>query len=528
MRKADIDVAWKELRSPSRAEIQLSLIEVSHETGIDSIQITSRVTAFIGTNGAGKTDFLSALYSRFCNKAKLSRVEVVRISGKFRGNFFEIVQHLVGPAVSNTSETLNPIPTLATAGPDVQIESSSPIVPVALQVAEGAQIMPVPANLKCEFIDASLEVHAINEIISSQSNFDEVLDQYESSVPTTGQIGLYRHVCGRHYEEISFKEVEYPAVPALLGGDEESDNVFPFFFVKVNTIKYDSRAMGLGEFCACYLVWKIQRANKGTILLLDEPDSHLSPASRSGLLDAVAFLAHEKKLWIAFTTHSIELLNDLRPSEIFLVITETVGMKTRVLPVEQRRHAVRTLGLSQVRKLLIVVEDVDAKEAVWCIINRWASDIAKTVDVQVVSGGEVRVREFITRFPQDSQICQSIAFLDGDKRPPVEEPVPSKFFYLPSSLDPVQAARELVEEDCEMFATFLGISPEKLSAALRQCRHVDHHDFLTRLLVATQLEGKAVSDIRSSLMKAWLFAPREKRGAEALAVGLTRLVDALL
>lgn len=484
MRKADIDVAWQQSRLPGRARLAITSVETNHNDGIDALSICSRVTAFIGPNGAGKTEFLKALQSVFSAQLVDSRVTISKVSGNFRGNVFEIKPGLVDP----------------------------------------------PQALNSEFIDASFEIRAIQKVLVGQTNLEEMLEQYESNLPNQDQVGLYRHVCGRAYDSISFKEVEFPASPDLtdLAQEDSSDNVFPFFEVQVDGVRYDSRSMGLGEFCGCYLIWRMRRADEGSALFLDEPDSHLSPASRAALLDAIAFLAHERKLWIAFTTHSIELLEGLRECEIFLVSSDVVGQPARMLPINQKRHAVRTLGLAQQRKLLIVVEDVDAKEAVWCIVNRWASDIAKTIDVQVVSGGEVQVRNFVRAFPQDSQICQAIACLDGDKRvAPGGAQTETRIFYLPSAYDPVQAARTVVEADCNSLANLLGVDANELSVALLRIRHVDHHDFLSRLIAALHLEGKGVPEVRTCLMKAWLFADGQSADAQTLANDLVQFVNSI-
>jgi hypothetical protein len=91
----------------------------------------------------------------------------------------------------------------------------------------------------------------------------------------------------------------------------------------------------------------------------------------------------------------------------------------------------------------------------------------------------------------------------------------------------VQAARASVEANCESFANFLGVDSVELSTALQRCRHVEHHDFLSRILNALQLEGKGVGEVRTCLMKAWLFAEGQQANARTLASDLVRFVNLL-
>jgi energy-coupling factor transporter ATP-binding protein EcfA2 len=485
MRKADIDHAWDECRDEGRQQLRLGTITALHERGSDDVAITSRLTAFIGPNGVGKTRFLKALNSVFTEEFdETARPAIQRVSGFYRGHEFAI---------------------------------------------ESPDNMVKPEGLVAEYVDISLDVHAMQQYLEGQAHLDELLAQYEPNSPNQLVLGLYRHLCGRHYDSVSVLEVEGPASPGVAetSNEELEDLVFPFFCVEVAGVKYDNRSMGFGELCACYLVWKLYHAKSGTAILLDEPDSHLSPASRRALSDVLVLLAKERKLWVAFTTHSIELLEEMQESEVFLIHADTIRETPRIAPALTRRSAIRALGLASQRRLLIAVEDVDAKAVVWYMVNRWASDIAGTIDVQVVPGGATEVARFVNLFPIEARICRAVGILDGDKRQEFPN-TGGRILFLPGQTDPIEAAVAIVRQDCQLFAERLGVEATELHQTLMAIAHVNHHDFLSSLLFRQRLEGMTVMDVRKALIGAWMSTALIMEEARVLVTGsITDAVNAI-
>ncbi|WP_442807609.1 hypothetical protein [Trinickia soli] len=484
MRKADIDHAWEECRDEQRKQLRVGTITALHDHGSDDVVVTGRVTAFIGPNGVGKTSFLKSLDSMFMGEFdQLARPPIQRIIGFYRGRDFSV---------------------------------------------DSPDNMATPQGLAAEYVSVSLDVHVMQQFFDEQAHLEELLSQYEPNNPSQLILGLYRHICARDFDSITVIEVEAPAAPRVTEATEDSeDRVFPFFRVEVAGLKYDNRSMGFGELCACYLVWKLYRTKSGAVILLDEPDSHLSPASRRALSDALALLAKERELWIAFTTHAIELLERMRETEIFLVHANTVRDTPRIVPSETRRNAIRALGLASQRRLLVVVEDVDARAAVWYMVNRWASDIADSIDVQIVSGGATEVNRFVSLFPVDARVCKVLAVLDGDKREAFAN-ASDTIQFLPGQNDPIEAAVALVNRNCELFADKLGVDPVELRRTLLAMAHVNHHDFLTTLLARQKLEGITVEDARKALIGTWMSDPIIAEQARALATGcITGVVNSI-
>jgi hypothetical protein len=272
-------------------------------------------------------------------------------------------------------------------------------------------------------------------------------------------------------------------------------------------------------------LWSLSRVPSGSVVLFDEPDSHLSPTARRALSNVIAMIADERELWIAFTSHSTESLEALEESEIFL-IDSAQGTATHPVSLAwPKRRALRLLGIAPIKRLLIAVEDVDAEEVAAQIVNKYAAEISGAVDIQKLVLGAIDVVRFVESFPSQSRIGRCVALLDGDKR--FDFASNEKVLFLPGTVDPIAAARIVVTADPGQFAMQLGIDSERLASALHTIKQVDHHDFCSALLEELRLELGSVQIIRRALVNAWLSNQGVAEEARTLVDRIVELVDML-
>ena len=446
MRKADTDHGWQKCRADKSA-LWIDAISARHGAEIHRIDLTSRVIAVVGPNGAGKTRFLSELHEHLAQPAATS-LQISQVHGSFRGR---------------------PI-------------DNSPL-----------QRPPTA------YFDASRESHRSRGYFKNQAELRELLDQFEARNVVGNELDKYKHVCGKNYVSFRVREVEAPAEASI--ADEDPEDVIPFFEVECNGVAYDSLSMGFGELCACSAIWWICRAEKSSALLLDEPDSHLSPASRSALLDVVALEASENKHFVVLATHSSECLRNLSEKEILVIHDTGAGGGKSIYQSENKRQIVRSLGLSQPVKVLLAVEDVDSLEVVRQSLNWWGDGLERSFEVQIVTGGANELNRFVGLFPKDARSLKIRGVLDGDKR---NEFATSEFLlYLPGDTDPIANARSKVPIYADGFASALGVPVERLISAHDRVAHVDHHDYLHSLVSSLGING-TVSDARSALVRLWI------------------------
>src|SRR5207249_4749613 len=79
---------------------------------------------------------------------------------------------------------------------------------------------------------------------------------------------------------------------------------FPYFKATSNGVSYGSETMGQGELSLLIVLWELLTLPKNSILLLEEPETHVSPRSQEALMNVIAQNIVEKGIWTIVTTHS--------------------------------------------------------------------------------------------------------------------------------------------------------------------------------------------------------------------------------
>lgn len=469
MRKAEIDKAWRTCRNETKPRLNVSQLVVSTNQTTISIPIASRVCALLGENGSGKSTFLHSL-ANINSPIKFddARSRVDGLTANQNGTYQTFLNRVISPSCD----------------PDA-----------------------TPDALRIEKIDAAAEVHLIQKYLAGQSNLDEYINQFEDRQITGSELSLYQLVTNRNYSSLSIRELESPVDP---------DDVIPFFTVQIKTLPgYDSRYMGFGELCTCYLIWRIERCEKGTVLLLDEPDSHLSAGSRRALTDFFALVAAEKDLWIVFTSHSIEPIEKLREDELILLNRPEIMFGRPVILTQQKRDAIVQLGFTLSRRFLLVVEDVDAKELVGQILAKWQPQVARACEVVALIRGAEEIAKLIELFPRETSVCTLTAILDGDKCSTIKDS--PDILFLPGNNDPMDQLKSWCLTNIQFISERINIDVSTVDYAIGRAASSNYHDFCSAFAEALQQPNFDTKVARRSLLSTWLADVNAARPFEELA-----------
>ena len=80
--------------------------------------------------------------------------------------------------------------------------------------------------------------------------------------------------------------------------------------------KYSEAFAGSGESAVAKLVHKLYKAEKGSLLLLDEPEVSLHPGAQKRLLEYILVNIRDKGLQVVISTHSPSMLLQVLHSNI--------------------------------------------------------------------------------------------------------------------------------------------------------------------------------------------------------------------
>jgi ABC-type cobalamin/Fe3+-siderophores transport system ATPase subunit len=459
MRKAEIDRAWERCRESEQRGLHVRKVVFRQNNGgkaiLTELTVGSRICALLGENGARKTALMSSMNSALHPDAMPP---------------WRIVIHAI--ELSYRSKDLA---VLRSGLPEEGVEPSVPRV---------------------YYFDAAVAVQELKKRLLAQSNLDELVGQADTKQLTGDEFDAFRYVLGRDYSSIALREIEL--ADTVQGGETP----FPFFSVSyANGSSYDSRWMGFGELSAFWLIWALQGVERNSIVLVDEPDSHLSAVSRSALSDYLAWVASEKQLWILFSSHSLEPVQKLRESEMLVLSRPEHGVTAAIAASGHKRGTMLKLGFAVSRKFLFVVEDVDALEVLASVMRKWMSDLAPCCDIRKKLGGADAIKHLATYFPEDTPVCELTVVLDGDKR---YDNAPSRMLFLPGESDPMDQVRAWCMGHMDAAAEALDVQLSQMTPALVAVAAVDSHDFCMALSERLAIPELTTARVRQLLIKEWL------------------------
>lgn len=189
----------------------------------------------------------------------------------------------------------------------------------------------------------------------------------------------------------------------------DSGNGKKFIGVEANGVRYSALSMSAGEQKIFLLLEKVFRAEKYSLILIDELDLLLHDSAMKKLIEVVSERAETHKLQVIFTTHResiIELSDSINIRHVFETPQKTLCFN------ETKPDAINRLTGTQPRSIEVWVED----DLAIVIIRKVAAQlgIARHVSVERY-GAAVNCFTVLAGLLLCGQSCEnSIFVLDGD------------------------------------------------------------------------------------------------------------------
>ncbi|WP_092774647.1 AAA family ATPase [Actinokineospora terrae] len=362
------------------------------------------------------------------------------------------------------------------------------------------------------YIDPSMETETLIRRFRDDDNREDLKEGVDPAPLHDNDVLRIGYILRRSYTAIRVYEVT---------AFSEDDTPTPYFEVDAHGHSYDLLGMGRGELMATYLLWRLRDLEPGTVVLIEEPESHLAAFSQRALIDAMVSFAADRDLTMVISSHSPGLINSLPDDNVVLL---------KGPPEQGFRQGMGIpaitgfLGIPATRNAIVVVEDLVAAQVLRALLQAVAPAFAAVVSIRYAHTGESGVHRVLGELrhiaPDGFAL---VGILDGDQRGKTDDT--NRLWHLPGTVAPEALLRGAAErwraDTATTWTPNLPGGVERLRMALENLAGQEHHDWLMGL-------GKHYGDtaqVISAVVDLVLDDEQHRREAEELADWLKQRCD---
>src|SRR6185437_2297275 len=159
---------------------------------------------------------------------------------------------------------------------------------------------------------------------------------------------------------------------------------FPYFRVFAGGTWYGSEAMGRGELCLLLTYWTLRDVRKDSILVLEEPETHVSPQSQKQLMNVIAKFCDEKGIWVVIATHSPTIVSRIPEENLVMLISEQESARQISLASKLQLSILLGGGVAFIGAL--ITEDNAAKDFLIVLLQELDPDLYAQFEVISAKG----------------------------------------------------------------------------------------------------------------------------------------------
>jgi predicted ATPase len=312
------------------------------------------------------------------------------------------------------------------------------------------------------------------------------------------------YICRRDYREVKVYEIE------------SDSGIIPFFEVAYGNNRYDSRTMGAGELAILFLWWTIDRAPDNALLLIEEPETYLSPASQETLCYFLLGATVEKHLNVILTSHSPKIINSMGEEHQVFLFRE--GANVKVIESTPPPVLLSMLGIESHVDVVVLVEDMAAEWFFRQILERHKPGLSRRVEISV-RNGDGNIIKLLERVGTPFAAVKIIGLFDGDLRGKVPEGFDAVSTFLPGDKPIEHIFRDIVQDDPKALETVSG-SPD-IGPILYGLEGAEQHDWYSKL---SEHLGLSKAQLFPMLFQLW----ERRAGNTDNAIGTLRAIADLI
>lgn len=466
MRQARIEDHWRRALArgyPTRlTEISFQNVTCLANT---TIKFPAGLTAIVGTNGVGKSTFAAAVSQLLANASPDS-------GGGYRNR-------LAGSTICGTVVT-----------PDGELHLSIEDDPTLGRRCTGDEFKG-----EARWLDPSSLAGLYLGKILADSNFGDVLEPVTPRELSLEELAEASYLVGKVYTSLKIYEIS----------DYSQIDRFPYFLAESFGVAYGSEAMGRGELALLLTYWTLKDIKKNSVLILEEPETHVSPRSQDCLMNILAKTCDEMGVWVLMTTHSPTVVRRLPPAQIMLLGRGT-GLSS-ILEGANNSDIAVILGGGVAFRGVVLVEDEAAVGFLMAILEEVAPDLLRQLEV-VVTGSESEITKVLKAMPQTDGWLTLIGIYDGDMRAEIDGvEFRWPFGFLPGTKAPDRFLQDMVvgtPDIADLLSAELHKERDRVVFSLDLAAGVNHHEFASALAKGVNLD---VTIMRRALTRIWLGKP---------------------
>lgn len=286
-----------------------------------------------------------------------------------------------------------------------------------------------------------------------------------------------------------------------------------FIGVEADGIRYSALSMSAGEQKIFFLLEKIFRAEKYSLILIDELDLLLHDSAMNNLMKVVAERAEEKNIQVVFTTHResvIELSDLINIRHIY-----SSGEKTLCFN-ETKPDAIHRLTGKQLKLIEVFVED----DLAMTIVKKVTGELGMSRHVSIQSfGAAINCFTLLAGLLLRGEDCEnSIFLLDGDVHRTKEEQKKNLKNVLTGTDEKAKLLQEVGCEKIKSLKLPANTNPEKyIHSIIINLNNTDNQEYNEIIQVAKDINS--VDDAHK-----YVNLIIERLGWER-SVGLSKIID---
>jgi len=374
---------------------------------------------------------------------------------------------------------------------------------------------PYKVDVEVTWVDCPAQTPRLVSHFAQVTNLEEQLEAEGGRALSEDELAFLSYIVGKRYSAARYYELEFA-----------DQGETPYFKVTCDNATYGTETMGLGEASAHYVYWSLHRANENSLVLIEEPETYLSPLSQEALVNVLAQQCAHKGLWAVLTTHSPAILQNIPPRHVRFL--SRVGNNVEIITPESHVEYFPVLGMSSKKSGVLLVEDKAAREFANAWIAHFDPLLAQQLDVRDV-GSNNKVWEALS-FPKVQGWLKVVGLLDGDAWATTRDYFGVKaneerrnwpYTFLPGDGDPEPLLRDTAVRDIHLLASKLGRAYGLVHAALGSVEGKDRHDWLEEL--PTRL-GVSYTTLIKALFEVWVANEANAKQAEEAFKQVARLL----